>query len=768
MSLFWIALGALATALVAPWVRRFAGGAAGWLLAIVPVSFVVGLFGHLPVVSTGETVRHAIAWIPTFGLTLGFTLDGLGLLFALIISGIGAIIAIYAGAYLRNDPNSGRFYTWLFFFMGAMLGLVLSDNLLTLFVFWELTSISSFLLIGYKHEYTESRKAALQALLVTAGGGLAMLAGFVLLGQIAGTYEIAGLLEHAAAIAGHPLYLPTTILILIGAFTKSAQFPFHFWLPNAMAAPTPVSAYLHSATMVKAGVFLIAKMTPILGGTSEWQAIVVPVGAVTMLLGAIMALPQTDLKRILAYTTVSALGTLTMMLGVGTEYAIKAALVFLLVHALYKGALFLVAGSIDINSGTRDINRLGKLARLMPITAVAAVLSSLSMAGIPPLFGFIGKELLYEASLTSGGSLLWLVMGVATNAIMVWLAVVLGWKLWFGRADVNAAEPSTEGTLGLWGGPVLLAMLGLTLGLVPGLLSDSLIGPAATAVLGTPQSVKLAIWHGVNTALLLSIATIALGVLGYAARGFVDRPTAVFRRLLAIGPESIWERGFAGLLTFGKAQARFWQNGYLRYYLITILLTATALIIWTFVRDGGAPITWDISTAPFYAIAVGVVVLVAAGFAVFANTRLAAVAAVGVVGYGVALYYVLFSAPDLAITQILIETLTVILIVLVVYRLPRFRTKASLTVRWRDGLIALVAGGTMTALVLQARAVQLQPTISSFFGESAWTEAFGRNVVNVILVDFRALDTFGEIVVLAVAALGVVALLRFASAEPSP
>jgi multicomponent Na+:H+ antiporter subunit A len=391
-------------ALAAPWLHRVTRGATAPLLALLPASLLIYFASFAGRIAKGERVTVSYAWAPNLGVNLSFALDGLSLLFALLICGIGALVVIYAGGYLAGHHQLGRFYAFLLLFMASMLGLVLADNLLLLFVFWELTSISSFLLIGFDHEQEASRAAALQALLVTGGGGLALFAGMILLGLAGDSFELSTLLARGDMVRGDTRYLPILLLVVAGAFTKSAQVPFHFWLPGAMAAPTPVSAYLHSATMVKAGVYLLARLSPILGETATWTAIVAPVGAITMLLGGVIALYQTDLKRILAYSTISALGTLVLLLGLGTAAAITAAIVFLFAHALYKGALFMVAGALDHETGTRDVEQLGGLRRAMPVTAVVAALAAVSLAGFGPVVSFIGKELLLEAVLAGGSA----------------------------------------------------------------------------------------------------------------------------------------------------------------------------------------------------------------------------------------------------------------------------------------------------------------------------------------------------------------------------
>ena len=378
-------------------VHRAVPRASSLVLAAVPLTLFIHFLRFLPAISSGETWGQSWEWVAGLGVHLALRADGLSLLFALLVTGIGALVLVYAGAYFHGDGRVARFYTSLFLFMGAMLGLVLADDAVLLFVFWELTSVSSYMLIGFNHEHEDARNAARQALFVTGAGGLALLAGFLLLDQITGTLRLSALEAHASAVQSHALYQPVLLLVLVGAFTKSAQFPFHFWLPGAMAAPGPVSAYLHSATMVKAGVYLLARLNPVLGGTDEWHYLVILAGTATLVVGAVLAYGQTDLKRLLAFTTVSGLGTLTLLIGISTELAAQAAMIFLLVHALYKAALFLGVATLDHEAGTRDLRQLGALRRAMPLTALAVTVSAVSMAGLPPVFGFVAKEFFYEA-----------------------------------------------------------------------------------------------------------------------------------------------------------------------------------------------------------------------------------------------------------------------------------------------------------------------------------------------------------------------------------
>lgn len=744
----------------APRLHRLTHAASGWLLALLPLALVAYFASFLPAVTNGEVIASSWSWVPSLGLPLSFYLDGLSLTFALLISGIGALVIVYAGGYLAGDERLGRLYLLLLIFMASMLGLVLAGNVITLFIFWELTSISSYLLIGFEHDKASARAAALQALLITGTGGLALLAGLILIGLAGGSFDLSALLTQGETLRAHPHYQAMLLLVLAGAFTKSAQFPFHFWLPGAMAAPTPISAYLHSATMVKAGVYLLARLTPMLGGTDEWHYLVTIAGAVTMLLGAMLALAQTDLKRILAYTTVSALGTLVLLIGLGTTQAIKAAMVFLIVHSLYKGALFLVTGALDHETGTRDVEQLGGLWRVMPVTAAATVLAALSMAGLPPLFGFISKELLYEAKLEAPRAA-WLITsaGVLANVLMVSLAAVIALRPFFGRKRATPKD-AHEAPLSMLLGPALLALTGLVIGLLPDVLATPLIGAAVSATRAEATEIKLALWHGLNPILLLSVITIASGAVVYLLH---ERLRWMAHRLHALaewGPPRWYELGLDGVLAFSKGLTRVLQNGYLRVYLMVIVLTTLGLTGTMFFRRVG----WQWPALPsdirFYEWIVAAVILGAAVVAVRSTSRLAAVAALGVVGFGVALIYILYGAPDLAKTQFAIETLTVVLFVLVLYRLPRFANYTSKPARVRDLALALAVGGLMTTLLLATVATPLQSRLSKYFAAASVPLAKGRNIVNVILVDFRGLDTLGEIIVLSIAAIGVFALLR--------
>jgi multicomponent Na+:H+ antiporter subunit A len=768
-------LAAFVVALIAPWLARLTKEYTGWVLALVPAGIAVYFASQLGTIAAGETVREAWAWVPGMDIAFSFYLDGLSILFALVITVVGTLIVIYGGGYLAGDPNLPRFYLSVLMFMGSMLGVVLSDNLITLFVFWELTSFTSYLLIAYKHEYQSARDAARQALLVTGAGGLALLAGLIMMQIVSGTYEISEMLAMGDVFRESPLYLGIFIMVIAGAFTKSAQFPFYFWLPNAMEAPTPVSAYLHSATMVKAGIYLLARMHPMLGDTDLWFITLTSFGAVTMLVSAWLAVHYTDLKRVLAYTTVMALGLLTMLLGLGTPDAIVACMVFIVVHSLYKGSLFMVAGAVDHSTGTRDALALGGLRRAMPLVTIAAFLSGLSMMGFPALFGFIGKELVYEAALAYADYHFVLVaLAVLANIAVVVAAGVVALRPFIG-AVTPAAEHAHHVPVSMWLGPLVLGVLGLLFGVFPHLVDATLFVPAVAAVLNVPHDFYLVIWHGVNAALILSVLTVGAGVALYL--GWTRYRNSPFMRgfahLFGVLPERGYDRTLDGLVWTADVQTRFLQSGTLRYYVATIAVTMALVVgITIFVTTG---FVWqlDVAGVRAYEWAVAGAILAAAGGAVLLRTRLAAALSAGVAGFGVAVLFLFYGAPDLAMTQFLIETLTAILIVLIIVNIPKMPAKYHQTGnhgarRFRDAVIALGSGAMITMAMLVALRIPFNDELSQFFAEHAYTEAHGRNIVNVILVDFRGLDTFGEVVVLAVAAIGIYALIRMKRVETTP
>ncbi len=751
--------------LVAPLIRRFSNSAAGWILSSVPAVLAVYFLMAAPAIWAGGVLTSTYTWAPSLGLDISFRLDGLSLLFALLITGIGSIVLVYGGMYLREHSHLGRFYAFLLFFMASMVGLVLANNLLLVYVFWELTGISSYLLIGFEHDRLEARRAALQALLVTGLGGLCLLAGIVLLGQMAGTFDVTAILQRGTALRENALYPAALSLILIGAFTKSAQFPFHFWLPRAMEAPTPVSAYLHAATMVKAGIYLLARLNPVLGGTESWSTALMAVGAVSMVGGAALALNKTDLKRILAYSTVSVLGVLTFLIGLGTPVALRAMAVYLVAHALYKGALFLVAGAVEHEAGTRDITKLGALWQAMPVTACAGVLAALSMAGLPPLLGFIGKELLYESGLHAPSHQQLLTAAVVTaGALLFVLAAVAGFEPFFGRPK-HARSGVHEAPFTLWSGPLLLSAGGLVLGFAPMLLNDPVRSAVAVIAPAANARVDLALFHGVTPALSLSMVSIAGGLALYALHERLLAACPRYAPLAHYGPAAIYQRSITALNRIAAAQTHVLQAGYLRVYLAIVIATTVGLVGTALGRGAALADLAGPSGPHFHEAVLAVSIIVATIAAVRTSSRLTSVAALGVVGIGVSLFFALYGAPDLAMTQLTVETLTVILLVLVLYHLPDFGVFGQRRNRIRNFVISASGGALMAVLVLAASSVHYAPGISRYYLENSYTKAHGRNVVDIILTDFRSFDTLGEITVVAVSAVGVWALVRFRSGE---
>jgi multicomponent Na+:H+ antiporter subunit A len=749
-----------ALALLAPAIHRVKPAWSGAILALLPLYLFIFFLSYIPEVSRGAEIVESVAWAPHIGVTFSFYLDGLSLVFALLVTGIGTLIIFYSGGYLHGHPNLGRFHTYMLGFMASMLGLVLASNVISLFIFWELTSLSSYFLIGFDHHRESARSAALQALLVTGIGGLALLAGLILLGMAGGSQEMYELLDRGEVVRSHQFLLPMLILLLAGAFTKSAQTPFHFWLPSAMEGPAPVSAYLHSATMVKAGVYLVLRLSPVFTGAAAWHTSLALFGGITMITGAWLAIVQTDMKKLLAYTTVNGLGMLVFLTGLGTPLALQAAVVFLIAHALYKGSLFLSAGVVDHETGSRDVRKLRGLYRRLPLITVASVLAGMSMAGLPPLVGFLGKELIYETVLaTTGPARLAAAAALLANALLLAATGVLLLRPFF-RPPAAAAGSGHRVSIDLWLGPLAPAAVGLVFGLIPKIVSQSLIAPAASAAAARHVETHLALWHGFTPMLGLSLVTIALGCIVYIV--FISKETVVdrWRWIGSMGPDRWYAVGLDGLKALAHWQTRLLQSGYLHHYVLTIVLTAVALTAVTMFHLKGFVIPLTDLNVRVYELVIVVLMILAALMAVCSKSRLSAIVAMGVIGYGLALMFVDFGAPDLAMTQFIIETMTVILFVLVIYRLPRYRVISSRSSRLLNALVATASGALMTILVLVAHGVREGSQLSAYFAENSLLLAHGRNVVNVIIVDFRAMDTLGEITVLSLAGIGVYTLLK--------
>ena len=753
-----------------PGVMIRAGRDACAMFAALPTALALILLGlAAPAVMDGQVLQASIEWLPALGLNVTFFLDGLGLLFAGMILGVGLLITLYARYYLSGDDPMGQFYTYLLLFQGAMVGVVLSDNILLLLIFWELTSLSSFLLIGFWKYLPEGRQGARMALAVTGSGGLAMIAGMLILGNIAGSYDLSVILTMGDEIRGSDMYLPALILILLGAFTKSAQFPFHFWLPHAMAAPTPVSAYLHSATMVKAGIFLMARMWPVLAGTDAWFYIVTTTGLITMVLGATIALFKDDLKALLAYSTVSHLGLLTMLLGFGTKAAAVVAVFHIINHLTFKAALFMSAGIVDHETHTREIKRLGGLRHLMPITTVIASLAALSMAGIPLLNGFLSKEMmLEEASHTVWFGSHYALPALATLGALLSVAYSFRFiaHVFLGPVrDDYPSQPHDPG-FGLWAAPAFLVVFVVLIGLFSATIVGPLVAVAAGAVTGGDLPYySLKIWHGVTPALFMSIIAVAGGAIVLWMHGGLER---IWNALPRPEAKNIFDALMAAIVAASRWFTELLHNGAISRYLavFTVSTTALGVIAWS---GGGMPAaTREVLPVPILA-GIGWVLLVVAAAAVVMlhHQRFTALILISIIGLMVSGGFVYLSAPDLALTQISVETVTILLLLLALHFLPKDTPReSSASRRLRDGAIAVIAGGAVGALALGFLLTDMS-SISDFHLANSKTGGGGTNVVNVILVDFRGYDTFGEIIVLGIAGLAIYALMEALLAGPA-
>ncbi len=716
-------------------------------------------------VLNGQALIQTHEWVPSLGVELAMRLDGLSLVFALLICFIGAIVVLYTSSYLADSAGIARFYATLISFMAAMLGLVLADDLITLFIFWELTSITSFLLIGFDFKRERARACAWQSLLVTNVGGLSLLAGVVLLAIAAGELNMPhfriSTLDGAKVLAS-PLIVPATVLILIGCFTKSAIFPFHFWLPNAMEAPSPVSALLHSSTMVKAGVYLMARLSPTLAGAPFWEEALVAFGGATMLFAAIMATRFIEFKKILAYSTVSSLGTLTMLIGLG---ATKAVGVYLIAHALYKACLFLIAGSVAHAANSYDTEGLHGLRSRMPITASSAFLGALSMAGMLPFLGFAAKELLIKATIDSSFVPALLAGAVVIAAVLtVFAAIQVGIKP-FARRFGHEPPHTHEVSWREWAGPAMLALGGLVFGILPMATIEVFSRGVASAIGGImyQEEIELRFWRLVwpaNLAAGLSVLALVAGGTLFAIRNRYRAMLTPLARLDAFGPEIIWERSIGVVLRLARLSTATLQNGSLRSYTrVTLLAVVTVCGISMIRTQRGATFPNLFTIAEFMDWILLVVIAAAALGATFVQARLGVISILGAIGFALALFFVLHGAPDVAATQFAVETLIVIIFVLVIRHLPKLGRYTSRISRSWDAIVATLVGVLVFSYALLAVSQTPDQTISVFHAEESVPSAYGRNIVNVILVDFRAMDTLGEIFVLAIAAVGVFTLL---------
>lgn len=749
----------------AAYAARFNRLAAAWVAGGTTVLALLLLLPSMAIPFAGETLIQSWQWLPTIGLDFAFRLDGLALLFALMILVIGLLIVVYARYYLSARDSMGRFFAYLLMFMGSMLGIVLSENLIQLLVFWELTSLTSFLLISYWQHRQDGRQGARMALAITGAGGLALLAGILLIGHVVGSFNLTEVLAAGDEIRAHSLYLPILILVLLGVFTKSAQFPFHFWLPHAMAAPTPVSAYLHSATMVKAGIFLLARFFPALSGTTEWIWLVSTAGLLTLILGAYTALVKHDLKGLLAYSTLSHLGLITLLFGFSTPLATVAALFHIINHATFKASLFMVAGIIDHETGTRDMRRLNGLLKYMPHTAVLAMIAAAAMAGVPLLNGFLSKEMFFEqAVLGSNTSMItWVVPVLVTLAAAFSVAYSIRFihDVFFNGEPKDLPKIPHEPPRFMKIPVDILVVLCLVIGIAPMLIAGPILAIAVSGSLQTATpAFSISIWHGFNLPLLMSGFAMALGVWVYIKRHTVY---ALHERYLQrFDGKAVFDALLTRIIQFAEFISRRFDKGSLQHAAVWIIGAALVAGISGFVSTA-APLFGARELLPIDGISLMLVtglIIASVLTTVMHRQRLVALINIGVVGLIVALGFVKFSAPDLALTQLSVEIVTIVLLLLALFFLPqRIPAESDKKRLWRDGSIAVLAGGAVTLLAMAVLSRDFMP-ISGFFIANAVPGGGGTNVVNVILVDFRGFDTLGEIVVLALAGLGIFAMIQ--------
>ncbi|WP_439533651.1 hydrogen gas-evolving membrane-bound hydrogenase subunit E [Polymorphobacter sp.] len=738
-----------------PQVARFVGRGAGFIVALLPFGLLAGFVALAPVVERGWVRGEGGPWVPTLGIDFTLRLDGFSFLFCLLITGIGGLVTIYSGGYLTNKSRRDRtrFLTLILLFMTAMLGTVLAENLLLLIMFWEATSILSFLLIGFDHRSARARRAALMALQVTAGGGLALVAAVLMIASVIGSYSMAEAVSRAPEIVASPLGLPILIAIMLAAFTKSAQFPFHFWLPNAMQAPTPASAFLHSATMVKLGIYLLARFEPVIAASSWGRNVLVGTACITMIVAAVQALRAESFKAALAYSTIASLGILVLLIGLDGPRASVAMIGFLLAHALYKAALFFCAGAVLHATGKGAFRSLGGLWRTMPFTAAACVLASLSMAGIPPFLGFISKEFLFEAQLASSWELVPLTIAVLVNAVMVGVAGVVTLRPFFLR-PAHPVEMLHGESISLVAPPLLLAVLGLVISLDPEWITSVALRPAVAAVYGRVVEVDLSVWHGLTPILALSAVVVTIGVLITRFWRRIHMTLRSRARIDRYSLESLWERGLITLFRLATRITAAIENGDQRRYIAATLTGFIALALWSALA-AGAPLRWPLLDEQIRVGELMIGVTAVAGAVVAARSRnaLAAMVGVGLTGFAVAITFLMNGAPDLALTQFAVEALLVVLLTALLMVLPLLRPDTrSRREHATDAMIALAFGGLMLVALIDMGAGHRASAVSEWFGRMSLAAGKGYNVVNVILVDFRAFDTLGEIAVIAVAA----------------
>lgn len=770
--------------------KKISGIHTGWFALIVPVALVCIYASFLPSVINGQTFTSSFNWIPSLDISVISYIDGLSLLFSLLITGIGSLVVLYSIFYLdKTREQLHYFYVYLMLFMTAMLGIVQSDHMISLYFFWELTSISSFLLIGYWYKRDRSRFGALKSMMITVFGGLMMLGGFVLLSIIGDTYSIRELLAQAPELANHPWFVWSLVLVLLGAFTKSAQFPFYIWLPDAMEAPTPVSAYLHSATMVKAGLYLVARFTPIYASSEVWIWLVTGIGVLTLFWGSFFALKQTDLKGILAFSTVSQLGLIMSLLGAGAisfhtgvednplfKFAAFAAIFHLINHATFKGSLFMIAGIIDHETGTRDIRKLGGLMSLMPISFTIAMIGSFSMAGLPLFNGFLSKEMFLTSMLSlpefnffafdTWGILLLIIAWIASVFTFVY-SFYFVFRTFTGKHKPDLLpKQAHEAPIGMLISPAILGILVVAIFFIPNVIGDTLVKPAVLAIQPYLYSstdeieIHISAWHGLKPEFWMTIGIIVLGFLLYWTLSKWQPLYEKFPKKFSLN--QLYDSLMFLSETGTNRLSGLYMTGYMRSYLVYMFTGIIILTISTvFIKDA-----FDISFATlapirFYELIIALVLVAGTITILVAKSRLTSIIALGAVGYSVALFFVIFNAPDLALTQLVIETVSVALFLLAFYHLPNInRHENRMKFRLGNALVAFGVGVMVTIVALSAHSQKLVSSISSYYEETVYSEAGGGNIVNVILVDYRGFDTLFEIAVLSIASLGIIGMIK--------
>jgi len=762
MILLWIPLLSLLGSIISSMTGKLTRNQSTALTMLMPITALLIIISLTPTVFSGDVIRETIFWIPLLGIGIAFRLDGLALLFIFMILVIGLLVIFYARYYLSNKDSLPKLYSYLMLFMTAMLGIVMSNNVIQLWFFWELTSISSFLLISYWWHKPEARKGALMALTVTGGGGLALLAGLLLLGSIVGSYNLDVILVSKELIQAHDWYEVTLILVLLGAFTKSAQFPFHFWLPHAMAAPTPVSAYLHSATMVKAGIFLLARFYPALAGTDIWFIIVSLTGLATLLFGAYVALFKHDLKGLLAYSTISHLGLITLLFGLDTKLAAVAAIFHIINHATFKASLFMATGIIDHETGTRDMRKLNGMWRFMPYTATLAMVAAAAMAGVPLLNGFLSKEMFFAETLHQQllGSMSWLIPVFATiaGALAVAYSARFIHDVFFNGDPIDLPKQPGEPPRYMRVPIEILVALCLLVGIFPNFIIDDILKAASFAVLGgfVPEF-KVALWHGFNLPLLMSAIAVTGGLLLYTQRRYLFK----FQESLpSLNAKKAFDGSVYVITKWCQYKINNIENGSLQRYLMLIFVIVLLFAGWPLFEMnhlGGEKQLTPIDA--HNAMGAALLMIGAVSTVIWYRNRVISLLMLSVVGLMVSIAFTHFSAPDLALTQLTVEVVTVILLMLALFFLPQYSPKESSSMRvLRD--VGISAGlGIVVASICYALITRPLESISGFFLENAKTGGGGTNVVNVILVDFRGFDTLGEICVLGIAALGIYKVL---------